>query len=75
MREGGDAPTHRESGRVSLNTAAGGTNQLWLLAIGDTALVYINGAFITELDIGRGSGRGDVWAGTGLLFRQRDTRS
>ena len=71
VREGSSTPAHRESGRVSLNTAAGGTSQLWVLAIGDTALLYINGAFITELDIGRGSGRGDVWVGTGFYGTER----
>ena len=66
VREGGTTPTHRESGSVSLNTTAGGTNRFLLIAIGDTALLYVNGAFIAELDISRGSGNGYVWAGTGF---------
>ncbi len=66
VREGSGTSTHRESGRVSVDTAAGGTNRLWLLAIGNTALLYVNGAFVEALDISRGSGRGDVWAGTGF---------
>ena len=46
VREGSATPTHRESGRLSVNAAAGGTNRLLLLAVGDTGLFYVNGAFI-----------------------------
>ena len=66
VREGGTTPIHRESGRVSLNTAAGGTNRFLLIAVGDTALLYVNGAFIKELDISRGPSSGGIGVGTGF---------
>ncbi len=66
VREGSDMPTHRESGSARLNLGQGAENQLHVIAVGDTVLLHINGAFIKALDISRGSGNGDVWAGTGF---------
>ena len=66
VREGSATPTHRESGRLSVNAAAGGTNRLLLLAVGDTGLFYVNGAFVTELDISRGPSSGRIGVGTGF---------
>ncbi len=40
--------------------AAEGRNNLLLMACGDTALVYINGTFIAELDVSRGVTSGDI---------------
>ena len=67
VREGGTTPTYRESGRVTLNLKADGTNLLLLLAVGDTALLYANGALAAELDISRGADVGDIWVGTGFF--------
>ena len=66
VREGGTTHTHRESGRVSINLAAGEQTRFLLVAVGDTGLLYVNSALIAELDISRGSGNGYVWAGTGF---------
>ena len=68
VREGSTTPTHRESGSVSLNTVAGGTNRFLLIGVGDTALLYVNGAFIKELDISRGPSSGDIGVGTGFYI-------
>ena len=67
LREGSTTPTYSESGRVTLNLQAGGTNRLWLLAVGDTVLRYVNGALAAELDISRGAEVGDIWVGTGFF--------
>ena len=66
VREGSTTSTHQESGRVSLNVGQGAENQLYIVAVGGTALLLINGSFVTELDISRGSGDGHVGVGTGF---------
>ena len=40
--------------------ASGGRNNLLLMACWDTALVYINGTFIAELDVSQGVKSGDI---------------
>ena len=66
VREGSATSTYLASGSVLINRAAGGTNRFLLVAVGDTALLHINGEFITVLDISRGSRRGDIGVGTGF---------
>ena len=66
VREGSSTPAYQESGSARLNLGQGAENHLHVIAVGDTALLHINGAFIKALDISRGSGNGDVWAGTGF---------
>ena len=66
VRDGSNTPAHQESGVASLNLGQGAENQLYILAVGGTALLYINDSFVTELDISRGSGSGHVWVGTGF---------
>ena len=67
MREADTTPTYRESGRVALNLHEGGTNLLFLLVVGDTALLYVNRTLVAELDISRGADMGDIWVGTGFF--------
>ena len=67
VRDGSATPTHRDSGRAVLNLQEGGTNRLWLLVVGDTALLYVNGALAAELDISLGADKGDIWVGTGFF--------
>ena len=67
VREGSTTPTYRDSGRVALNLDEGGTNRFFLLVVGDTALLYVNGTFVIELDISRGAEMGDIWVGTGFF--------
>ena len=66
VREGSVTPTHHESGRVSVDAAPGGTNRLLLIAVGHTALLNVNGAFIAEINISRGPSSGDIGVGTGF---------
>ncbi len=66
VREGNNAATHQESGRTTLHLGQGGTNRLLVVAVGDTALLYVNGALVSELDTSRGSGSGDISVGTGF---------
>ena len=66
VREEGNTPTHRESGRATLNLGQGATNHLFIVVVADTALLYVNGALISDLDISRGSGSGNMAVGTGL---------
>ncbi len=66
VREGGTTPAHRESGHASISHAAGGINQLSLVAVGNAALLSINGTFATELDLSRGYSKGDISVGAGF---------
>ena len=66
VREGSNTPTYQESGSARLNLGQGMQNQLHVIAVGGTALLHINGSFIKAVDIGRGSGSGDIWFGTGF---------
>ena len=66
VREGGTMPIYEESGSVSLNLAAGAANDLWLMAVGGTGLLYVNGTLVAELDLSNGPSGGDVWVGTGI---------
>ena len=66
VREGGATSAYEESGRVSLNLAAGAANDLWLMAVGGTGLLYVNGTLVAELDLSDGPSGGDVWVGTGI---------
>ena len=66
VREDGNTPTHRESGRATLHLGQGGTNRLLVIAVGDTALLNVNGDLVAEIDISRGSDSGDISVGTGF---------
>ena len=66
VREGGTTPIYEESGRVSLNLAAGAANNLWLMAVGGTGLLYVNFTLVAELDLSNGPSGDDVWVGTGI---------
>ena len=57
-----------ESGTASgLDTAADGTNELRLIAIGASAWFFVNGELIAELDLSSGAPTGDVGVIVGLF--------
>ena len=57
---------HIASGRIGrFDTTEGGENTLWLAAIGDSGLLFVNGEFMETLDLSAISGRGDIAAITG----------
>ena len=49
------------------DTSAGGQNTLWLAAIGDRGLFFVNGEFIATLDLSDVTGAGDVAVITGAF--------
>ena len=58
----------REIGRGVLDyfdTAAGGRNTLWLAALGPRGALFVNGEFVTMLDLSGVTGAGDVAVITG----------
>ena len=67
--DGRDADTSQEIASGWLNnfdTRAGGSNYLWLLAAGSRGLLFINGEFISMLDLSAHTGSGDVAVATGF---------
>ena len=66
VRRTSTRPTYQQSGRVSLRLAARGQNDLWLMAVGDVGLFYVNGDFVAELDLSHSPSGGDIWVGTGF---------
>ena len=58
VRDGSTSPVQEENGRARVNPGPGGRNEVHLWAIGKLGLLYINGEFIGELNIGLGSGGG-----------------
>ena len=51
----------------SFNTSAGGQNSLWLTAIGERGLFFVNGEFVATLDLSPVTGAGDVAVITGAF--------
>ena len=66
VRDGSTSPVQEENGRARVNPGPGGRNEVHLWAIGKLGLLYINGEFIGELNIGLGSAGGDVLVGAGF---------
>ena len=50
------------------DTSAGGRNRLWLAAFGDRGLLFINGEFVSSLDLSAVPGAGDVAVMTGAFI-------
>ena len=67
VRDGSTSLVHEENGRARVNPGSGGRNEIHLWAIGTTGLLYINGEFVGELNIGMGSAGGDVLVGAGFF--------
>ena len=66
--DGRDANTRQEiaSGRIKeFDTRAGGSNKLWILAAGNRGLLFINGEFISMLDLSAHTGPGNIAVTTG----------
>ena len=64
----GDEPPRQQTaqGRLaSFDSGAGGQNTLWVLAVGDSGLLFINGEFISMLDLSPHTGTGDISVSTG----------
>lgn len=57
---------HRKDGSSPAILTTEGRNNLRMIVCGDTALTYINGTFVTELDVSRGVASGAVSVGTGF---------
>ena len=58
-----------QSGRLSqFNTDAGGQNTLWLAAVGGRGLFFVNGDFVSELDLSDVTTAGDVAVITGAYI-------
>ena len=54
------------SGRINeFDTRIGGSNRLWLLAAGNRGMLFINGEFISMLDLSAHTGTGDIAISTG----------
>ena len=54
------------SGTVSLDTGDGVSNRVQLICDGDTGLLYVNGAFVAELDLSARTNGGDVAVAAGM---------
>jgi len=68
-RSSNSADTSQEiaSGRlINFDTRAGGRNELWLLAAGGRGLLFINGEFISMLDLSAHTRSGDIAVATGF---------
>ena len=63
-RAGGISPTHRDSGRVRLNLGADGENALWLMALGNVGVLYVNDEQVGSLNLSGSVPNGDLWVGT-----------
>lgn len=50
----------------NLDASPAGSNFLHLTAQGDTAIFFVNGEYVTTLDVSGKNIAGDVWVGTGL---------
>ncbi len=51
----------------TFETVAGGRNTLWLAAFGERGLFFVNGEFVSELDLSNVAGPGDVAVITGAF--------
>ena len=51
----------------SFDTSAGGRNRLWVAALGGRGLLFVNGEFISSLDLSQITGAGDVAIITGAF--------
>ena len=70
---GGEASDERRDGHASLRLGAGGRNTLLILAAGGAGALYVNGAFVAELDLNEGPANGEIWVGTGsYMGNQRE---
>ena len=63
-----EVQTITEGTLKALNTGAGGRNTLWLSAVGERGLLFVNGEFISMLDLSAVTGAGDVAAITGVFI-------
>ena len=63
-RGGGISPTHRDSGRVRLNLGADAENTLWLMAVGNVGVLYVNDEQVDALNLSGSVPNGDLWVGT-----------
>ncbi len=66
----GATPPYDEVGSGSLttlNTGAGDKNKLWIAAFGDRGMLFVNGEFVSLLDLGAVSGTGGVAVITGAV--------
>ena len=66
----GTAPPYDEVGRGTLTrfeTGAGGKNTLWLAAFGDRGMLFVNGEFISLVDLSAVAGSGGVAVMTGAV--------
>ena len=69
-REGtnSESKTIAEGTLGRFDTSADGQNKLWLAAVGDRGLFFVNGEFISELDLSDVAGAGDVAVITGAFI-------
>ncbi len=51
----------------NFDTSAGGSNKIWLAAFGERGLLFVNGEFISMLDLSEVTGAGDVAVITGAF--------
>ena len=62
-----ESQTIAEGSLGKLNTGAGGRNKLWLVSIGNRGLLFVNGEFISSLDLSDVTGAGDIAVITGAF--------
>ena len=53
-------------GLVAFETDKGGSNRLWVAAVEERGYFFVNGEFISELDLSAVTGAGDVLIATGI---------
>ena len=68
-REGRSSESERIAGGAlgRLDTSAGDENRLWLAVIGEHGLLFVNGEFVSSLDLSDVTGAGDVAVITGAF--------
>ena len=68
-REGSSSDSQRiAEGRLDrFDTGAGGQNTLWIAAFGERGLLFVNGEFVSSLDLSNVTGAGDIAAITGAF--------
>ena len=61
----GDSQQIAEGRLNSFDTSSGGRNTLWILAVGDRGLLFVNGEFVSMLDLSVHTAAGDISIMTG----------
>jgi len=69
LLSGDEPPRKRVDGEIlrSFDTGAGGRNRLWVAVFGERGLFFVNGEFISVLDLSDVTGTGDVAVITGAF--------